>query len=87
MKAAFQHVREHGGVCIADEVQVCSLCECVVLPASAVSFNSIMCCCCCMQVGFGRVGSAFWGFQLQDGAVPDIVTMGKRKATAAAAAA
>lgn len=40
-----------------------------------------------MQVGFGRVGSAFWGFQLQDGAVPDIVTMGKRKATAAAAAA
>lgn len=29
-----------------------------------------------VQVGFGRVGSAFWGFQLQ-GVVPDIVTMGK----------
>lgn len=29
-----------------------------------------------VQVGFGRVGAAFWGFQLQ-GVVPDIVTMGK----------
>ena len=29
-----------------------------------------------VQVGFGRVGDAFWGFQLQD-AVPDIVVMGK----------
>ena len=29
-----------------------------------------------VQVGFGRVGDAFWGFQLQD-AVPDIVTLGK----------
>jgi 4-aminobutyrate aminotransferase-like enzyme len=29
-----------------------------------------------VQVGFGRVGEAFWGFELQ-GAVPDIVTMGK----------
>lgn len=47
-KAAFQHVRESGGVCIADEV----------------------------QVGFGRVGSHFWGFETQD-AVPDIVTLGK----------
>lgn len=45
---AFRHVREAGGVCIADEV----------------------------QVGFGRVGTDFWGFQTQD-AVPDIVTMGK----------
>jgi 4-aminobutyrate aminotransferase-like enzyme len=47
-QAAFQYVREAGGVCIADEV----------------------------QVGFGRVGTHFWGFQTQD-AVPDIVTMGK----------
>ena len=45
---AFRHVREAGGVCIADEV----------------------------QVGFGRVGSHFWGFETQD-AVPDIVTLGK----------
>jgi 4-aminobutyrate aminotransferase-like enzyme/Ser/Thr protein kinase RdoA (MazF antagonist) len=29
-----------------------------------------------VQVGFGRLGSAFWGFQTQ-GVVPDIVTMGK----------
>ncbi len=45
---AFKHVREAGGVCIADEV----------------------------QVGFGRVGTHFWGFETQ-GVVPDIVTMGK----------
>lgn len=29
-----------------------------------------------VQCGFGRVGRAFWGFQLQ-GVVPDIVTFGK----------
>ncbi len=29
-----------------------------------------------VQVGFGRVGDAFWGFELHD-VVPDIVTMGK----------
>jgi 4-aminobutyrate aminotransferase-like enzyme/Ser/Thr protein kinase RdoA (MazF antagonist) len=29
-----------------------------------------------VQVGFGRVGKHFWGFELQD-VVPDIVTMGK----------
>lgn len=29
-----------------------------------------------VQTGFGRVGSAFWAFEL-DGAEPDIVTMGK----------
>ncbi|MDA7979247.1 MAG: aminotransferase class III-fold pyridoxal phosphate-dependent enzyme [Pirellulales bacterium] len=29
-----------------------------------------------VQVGFGRVGEAFWGFELQD-VVPDIVTLGK----------
>lgn len=29
-----------------------------------------------VQCGFGRVGSAFWGFQLQ-GVVPDIVVLGK----------
>ncbi len=29
-----------------------------------------------VQVGFGRVGSAFWGFETQ-GVVPDIVTLGK----------
>src|SRR6185503_9796768 len=29
-----------------------------------------------VQVGFGRVGTHFWGFETQ-GVVPDIVTMGK----------
>lgn len=29
-----------------------------------------------VQVGFGRVGEHFWGFELQ-GVIPDIVTMGK----------
>lgn len=48
LQAACSHVREAGGVCIADEV----------------------------QVGFGRVGTHFWGFDTQ-GIVPDIVTMGK----------
>ncbi|NNG17859.1 MAG: aminotransferase class III-fold pyridoxal phosphate-dependent enzyme [Gemmatimonadales bacterium] len=45
---SYRLVRETGGVCIADEI----------------------------QVGFGRVGSHFWGFETQ-GVVPDIVTMGK----------
>ncbi len=44
----YQHIRNVGGVCVADEV----------------------------QVGFGRVGTHFWGFE-QQGVVPDIVTMGK----------
>ena len=29
-----------------------------------------------MQCGFGRVGSHFWGFELQS-VVPDMVTLGK----------
>jgi 4-aminobutyrate aminotransferase-like enzyme/Ser/Thr protein kinase RdoA (MazF antagonist) len=45
---AYAMVREAGGICIADEV----------------------------QVGCGRVGKEFWGFQLH-GVVPDIVTIGK----------
>lgn len=48
LKSAYEKVRQAGGLCIADEV----------------------------QVGFGRVGSHFWGFELQ-GVIPDIVTMGK----------
>src|SRR5205085_7453049 len=48
LREAFRHVRDAGGVCIADEV----------------------------QVGFGRAGTHFWGFETQ-GVVPDIVTMGK----------
>ncbi|NKB61727.1 MAG: aminotransferase class III-fold pyridoxal phosphate-dependent enzyme [Gammaproteobacteria bacterium] len=48
LEAAYRHCREHGALCIADEV----------------------------QVGFGRVGTHFWGFETQ-GVVPDIVTLGK----------
>ncbi|KAG7213606.1 hypothetical protein KM043_002859 [Ampulex compressa] len=46
----YRHVRNAGGVCIADEV----------------------------QVGFGRVGTRTWAFQLYgDDVIPDIVTVGK----------
>jgi 4-aminobutyrate aminotransferase-like enzyme len=48
LREVYHHVREAGGVCIADEV----------------------------QVGFGRLGSHFWGFQTQ-GVVPDIAVFGK----------
>lgn len=48
LQEVYRYVKEAGGICIADEV----------------------------QVGFGRVGSAFWGFELQD-ALPDIVVLGK----------
>jgi len=48
LPASFEHVRNAGGVCIADEV----------------------------QVGFGRLGEVFWGFELHD-VVPDIVVLGK----------
>ncbi len=48
LKIAYKAVRNAGGICIADEV----------------------------QVGCGRVGSAFWGFQLHH-VIPDIVTIGK----------
>ncbi|KAK0181878.1 hypothetical protein PV327_000063 [Microctonus hyperodae] len=46
----YRYVRDAGGLCIADEV----------------------------QVGFGRVGSHTWAFQLfGDDVIPDIVTIGK----------
>lgn len=48
LKKVYQLVREAGGVCIADEV----------------------------QIGFGRMGTHFWGFE-KEGVVPDIVTLGK----------
>lgn len=48
LQEVYNYVREAGGICIADEV----------------------------QVGFGRVGEKFWGFELQD-VVPDIVVLGK----------
>ncbi|MBL3698186.1 aminotransferase [Leucobacter luti] len=45
---AYQRVRDAGGLCIADEV----------------------------QVGFGRMGSTFWGFE-QSGVRPDIIAIAK----------
>lgn len=48
LAAVYDAVRAHGGLAIADEV----------------------------QVGYGRLGEWFWGFQ-QQGVVPDIVTVAK----------
>lgn len=48
LKKVYEYIRNYGGACIADEV----------------------------QVGFGRVGEKFWGFELQD-VIPDMVVMGK----------
>jgi len=48
LKQSFELVRNAGGLCISDEV----------------------------QIGFGRMGNHFWGFQTED-VIPDIVTMGK----------
>jgi len=48
LKRSFELVRDAGGICIADEV----------------------------QIGFGRVGTDFWGFETAY-VEPDIVTMGK----------
>lgn len=48
LQESYQRVRDAGGLCIADEV----------------------------QIGFGRLGTHYWGFETQ-GVVPDIVTMGK----------
>lgn len=48
LQQVYRKVREQGGVCIADEV----------------------------QVGYGRLGHYFWGFEEQS-VVPDIITMAK----------
>ena len=48
LRDVYGYVRQAGGVCIADEV----------------------------QVGFGRLGETFWGFEMQ-GVMPDIVVLGK----------
>lgn len=59
----------------------------LVLPEGylAAAFEEVhaaggVCICDEVQIGFGRVGSHFWGFETQGaagGVVPDIVTMGK----------
>ncbi len=48
LKTVYKAVRDAGGLCISDEV----------------------------QVGLGRLGSTFWGFE-QHGVIPDIITIGK----------
>eukprot|EP01039_Chlorochromonas_danica_P005586 gene5586-6149_t len=48
LKEVYEAVREVGGLCICDEV----------------------------QVGYGRLGNVFWGFQEHD-VVPDLITMAK----------
>ena len=47
-KKAYQMIKNSGGICIADEV----------------------------QIGFGRLGKNFWGFEFQN-IKPDIITLGK----------
>jgi ethanolamine-phosphate phospho-lyase len=48
LKEVYPKIRDQGGVCISDEV----------------------------QVGFGRLGSHFWGYEMY-GVVPDMVILGK----------
>jgi 4-aminobutyrate aminotransferase-like enzyme/Ser/Thr protein kinase RdoA (MazF antagonist) len=48
LSAVYAAIREAGGLCIADEI----------------------------QVGYGRLGEHFWGFE-QQGATPDIITIAK----------
>jgi 4-aminobutyrate aminotransferase-like enzyme/Ser/Thr protein kinase RdoA (MazF antagonist) len=48
LKKSYTYIKEAGGLCISDEV----------------------------QVGCGRLGKTFWGFQLHN-VIPDIVTIGK----------
>jgi len=48
LNAVYAKIREQGGLCISDEV----------------------------QVGFGRLGDVFWGYELY-GVIPDIVVIGK----------
>ena len=48
LAAVYAEVRRHGGLAIADEI----------------------------QVGYGRLGHWFWGFE-QQGVVPDVVTVAK----------
>ncbi len=48
LKKSYKYIKEAGGLCISDEV----------------------------QVGCGRLGKTFWGFQLHN-VIPDIVTIGK----------
>ena len=47
-----------------------------MLQLSGISAGSNGACVRQVQCGMGRVGSHFWGFELQ-GVVPDIVTLGK----------
>tara|TARA_B100001248_G_scaffold103616_2_gene77211 strand:- start:2351 stop:5380 length:3030 start_codon:yes stop_codon:yes gene_type:complete len=48
LKKAYNEIRNNGGICISDEV----------------------------QVGCGRIGKSFWGFQAHN-VIPDIITVGK----------
>tara|TARA_R110002049_G_scaffold47596_3_gene137322 strand:- start:62897 stop:65182 length:2286 start_codon:yes stop_codon:yes gene_type:complete len=48
LKKVYAGIREQGGICISDEV----------------------------QVGFGRLGGSFWGYEMYD-VIPDMVILGK----------
>jgi len=79
--AAVQAEGRHVAGFIAESIVSCG--GQIVLPAGylAAAYQHVraaggLCIADEVQVGFGRVGEAFWGFELQ-GVVPDIVTLGK----------
>ena len=84
VKDAIQHIQQHGNSIAAFIGE--SLLGCggqIVLPDGYLSevYQYVheaggVCIADEVQVGFGRVGTHFWGFETQ-GVVPDIVTMGK----------
>ena len=69
LKECYNYVHQAGGLCIADEGRMKDTIMKIRWNIYVLSTP--------VQVGFGRVGEAFWGFQTQD-VIPDIVTLGKR---------
>ena len=69
-------MRAEGAACIADEVQLKFLSSVSVNSSKLQSDCSSQLHAVQVQVGFGRVGSHFWAFEMY-GVVPDIVTLGK----------
>lgn len=73
LKAAYELIRERGGVCIADEVLYVS-CTFVQIPNDlSVSEKADITLFCYhkVQTGFGRLGTHYWGFETE-GVIPDI---------------
>ena len=73
LKAAYELIRERGGVCIADEVLHVSCAFVQILNDLSVleKANIILFCYREVQTGFGRLGTHYWGFETE-GVIPDI---------------